>query len=177
MTVERENIPDGGNREKLPQQELLMKEETSMYTMIPFTRRNMANRTNDLFDDRFFRSFFNMNDFMGNTGFRVDIREEDDKYVLQAELPGVEEDKINLTLENDTLSISADYETANEDGRTCYSERRKGHVERSFTLDGIVQDQITAAYKNGILTVNLPKEKPTQNAGQRKIPINAAAAE
>ena len=76
-----------------------------MYTMIPFNRRNVLNRASELFDDRFFRSFFNMNDWMGSAGFRVDIRENADNYVLEAELPGVSEDRISLSCENDTLTL------------------------------------------------------------------------
>ncbi len=148
-----------------------------MYSMIPYSHRPMVNRMNDLFDDRFFRNFFNLNDWMGGSGFRVDIRETEDSYVLQAELPGVDEDKIHLAVENGEMTISADFDTVNEDARTCYSERRSGHVQRSFTLDNIREEDITAEYKNGILKVNLPKMKPDQKAGQRLIPINGKTNE
>ena len=143
-----------------------------MYTMIPFNRRNVLSRANDLFDDRFFRSFFNMNDWMGSAGFRVDIRDRGDNYVLEAELPGVSEDRISLSCENDTLTVGADYDSESKDEKTCYSERRTGHVERSFSLEGILQDQISAEYKNGILYVTLPKEQPAKQPGRRQIPIS-----
>ncbi len=142
-----------------------------MYSMIPFNHRNILNRANELFDDRFFRSFFNMNDWMGSAGFRVDIRENADNYVLEAELPGVSEDRISLSCENDTLTIGADYNEEKKDEKTCYSERRTGHLERSFSLEGVVQDQISAEYKNGILYVTLPKEQPAKQPGRRQIPI------
>ena len=55
-----------------------------MYTIVPFhTRREMSNP----FDDRFFRSFFDMNDMVGSAGFRVDVKEQQDSYLLEAELP------------------------------------------------------------------------------------------
>ncbi len=142
-----------------------------MYSMIPFNHRNVLNRASELFDDRFFRSFFTMNDWMGSAGFRVDIRDKGDNYVLEAELPGVCEDKISLSCENDTLTIGADYASENKDEKTCYSERRTGHVERTFSLEGILQDQISAEYKNGILYVTLPKEQPVKQPGRRQIPI------
>ena len=142
-----------------------------MYTMIPFNRRNVLARAGELFDDRFFRSFFNMNDWMGGAGFRVDIRDKGDCYVLEAELPGVSEDKISLSCENDTLTVGADYTSESGDEKTCYSERRSGHVERSFSLEGIVQDKISAEYRNGILYVTLPKEQPAKQPGRRQIPI------
>ena len=148
-----------------------------MYTMIPFNHRNVLNRASELFDDRFFRSFFNMNDWMGSAGFRVDIRENAENYVLEAELPGVSEDRISLSCENDTLTIGADYNEEKKDEKTCYSERRTGHVERSFSLEGVVQDNISAEYKNGILYVTLPKQQPAKQPGRRQIPIGKAAGD
>ena len=144
-----------------------------MYTMIPFhSRRDLSqNRSNSLFDDRFFRSFFDMNDWMGNVGFRVDIHEENDHYLLEAELPGVTEDQISLTADNDTLTIAADMHTEKKDEKAYYSERRVGHVSRSFNLEGIDEEGITADYKNGILSVTLPKKQPCADCGQRRIPI------
>ena len=148
-----------------------------MYTMIPFNHRNVLNRASELFDDRFFRSFFNMNDWMGSAGFRVDIRENDENYILEAELPGVSEDRISLTCENNTLTIGADYSEEKKDEKTCYSERRTGHLERSFSLEGVMQDQISAEYKNGILYVTLPKEQPARQPGRRQIPIGKAGGD
>ena len=145
-----------------------------LYSMMPYrSRHNLSNenRMPSLFDDRFFRSFFDMNDWMGNVGFRVDIHDENDHYTLEAELPGVTEDQINLTVENDTLTISADMQSEHKDEKAYYSERRVGHVSRSFNLDGIDQDHITADYKNGILYVNMPKTQPTEPAGARRIAI------
>ena len=144
-----------------------------MYTMIPFrSHRNYPQHRSDfLFDDRFFRSFFDMNDWMGNAGFRVDIHDEQDHYTLEAELPGVTEDQINLTVENDTLTIAADMQSEHKDENAYYSERRVGHVSRSFNLDGIDTDRISADYRNGLLTVTLPKQQPTTEPGQRRIPI------
>ena len=83
-----------------------------MYSMIPFSRKNLIDRASELFDDRFVRSFFNMNDLFGSAGFRVDIREKGDSYVLEAELPGIPRDKIDLSVENDVLTVSAEYESA-----------------------------------------------------------------
>ena len=151
-----------------------------MYTMMPYrSHRNLSQdrRLPSLFDDRFFRSFFDMNDWMGNMGFRVDIHDADDHYTLEAELPGVAEDQINLSVENDTLTISADTQTERKDEKAYYSERRVGHVSRSFSLEGIDQERISADYKNGILTVNLPKAQPEETPGARRILIGHGGEE
>ncbi len=146
-----------------------------MYTMIPFNR-TLLNRPNSLFDDRFFRSFFNMNDCLAGQGFRVDIRENENDYVLEAELPGLSRDAIDLSVENNTLTVSADYNSEKKDERNYYSERRTGHVQRSFSLDGIREDAISASYRDGILYVTLPKAQPDKPAGARKIAIEGANA-
>ena len=144
-----------------------------MYTMMPYRNHRLPQqpRVPSLFDDRFFRSFFDMNDWMGNMGFRVDIHDDDKHYTLEAELPGVSEDQINLSVENDTLTIAAELRSERKDEKAYYSERRVGHVSRSFSLEGIDQEHITADYKNGILTVTLPKTQPVEAPGARRILI------
>ncbi len=146
-----------------------------MYTMIPFTRRANANR--DFLADAFFRPFMNMTDWMGVNGFRVDIREQDDAYVLNAELPGVPEDSIRLAVEDGVMTISADYSSEAKDDKAYYTERRTGHVQRSFSLENIDEEHITAEYKDGILKVTMPKMKPEEENGKRLIPINGRLPE
>ena len=148
-----------------------------MYSMIPFRMHRSLSRPSSmmssLFDDQFIRSFFNMNDMMGGLGFRVDIRENDSNYLMEPELTGVDEKDIELSLENDTLTISANLNEERKDDRNCYSERRYGHVSRAFNLEGIDQDKIVASHKNGILYVTLPKQLPEEKKSARRICINA----
>jgi len=72
------------------------------------------------------------------------------------------------------LTISADIQTEDkqEEGNRYYCERRTGHVERSFNLDGIDAENIEANYKNGVLYVSLPKDKPAEKT-VRKIAIKS----
>lgn len=147
-----------------------------MHSMIPSrTQRSLpalSNAMNSLFDDRFLRSFFNMNDYVGNPGFRVDIRENDTNFLLEAELPGVDEKNIDLRVEDGVLVISAELNEEHKDDRNCYSERRCGHVSRAFNIEGIDDEHIVASHKNGILYVTLPKEKPEKKKEARRIRIN-----
>jgi len=152
-----------------------------MYSMIPFRMHRSLSRPvsmmNSLFDDHFLRSFFNMNDMMGSFGFRVDIRENDCSYLMEAELPGVDEKDIELTLDNDVLTISANLNEERKDERNCYSERRYGHMTRAFNLEGIDQEKIVASHKNGILYITLPKEKPEEKKTARRIGINTTCGQ
>ncbi|MGN0777893.1 MAG: Hsp20/alpha crystallin family protein [Aristaeellaceae bacterium] len=145
-----------------------------MYTIVPFrTRREMTNP----FDDRFFRSFFDMNDMVGSAGFRVDVKEQQDAYTLEAELPGVKQEDIALTVDDDVLTIAADVNTQKKEQRQSYlySERRTGHMERRFSLEGIRQEAIAAAYQDGVLTITLPKAQPEQPKAARRIAITGTS--
>lgn len=146
-----------------------------MYSMVPYRNRREVTRPlmNDLFNDRFFRSFFDMGDMVGSAGFRVDVREQDDAYILEAELPGVKPEDVTLTTEDDVLTIAADVNTEKKTDRSgyLYSERRTGHMERRFSLDGIRQEEIKATSQNGILTVTLPKSQPEPAKAPRRIEI------
>lgn len=144
-----------------------------MYTLVPFRRNLNRELSTPFMNDNFFRSFFDMSDMVGSAGFRVDVREDDKAYQLEAELPGVPKDKLNVSVDDGTLTISADLneEKKEERGSYLYSERRTGHVERCFNLDGIDVDNIKAEYRNGVLLLTLPKEEPAPKKEAKKIDI------
>jgi len=98
----------------------------------------------------------------------VDIAEHDNEYLVKAELPGVNKDEVKLTLENNILTIRGEKKQEKETKKENYHrvERNYGSFQRSFTLPAAVKaDKIDASYKDGILTVSLPKSeeaKPKQ---------------
>lgn len=144
-----------------------------MYTLVPYRRNLNRELARPFYGDNWLRSFFDMGDVVTNAGFRVDVREDEAAYHLEAELPGVPKDKLNVTVDEGVLTISADLndEKKEERGGYVYSERRSGHVERSFNLDGINAEGIAADYKNGVLMLTLPKEQPAPKKEARKIDI------
>ncbi len=96
---------------------------------------------------------------------RVDISEKKDRFEITAELPGVEKKDIQLTLDNGMLSITAEarQETRDErDGKLIRQERRYGKFVRSFDLGTAVKEKdIDAKFKDGILTLMVPKVEPS----------------
>jgi len=150
-----------------------------MFELVPFNRRRnqMQNRDRDVFDlDRVFENFFNDSvfpSFFSHSGMmKVDIRDEGDKFVLESELPGVTKENINIDIEDGRLSIAVCQQEQNEDKRENYirRERRSTSMQRSFALDNIDVDKITAKLENGLLVLDLPKLEPNKPAG-RKIDI------
>jgi len=100
---------------------------------------------------------------------RTDIFETEDHVVLVAEMPGVAEKAVEVTLENDVLTIRGNTEEPAFEGmRLAYAEYRTGDYQRSFVLgDKVAADRIEASMKNGILRLSLPEETPAR----RKIPV------
>lgn len=107
------------------------------------------------------------------TRFRTDIVEDETAFILQAELPGFEKKDIQLNVEEGCLTIQANHTMEQEQKEKHFvrRERKYGSFSRSFSLDGINADQITASYKDGILEVKLPKtaEEPKTPAKQIEI--------
>jgi len=91
----------------------------------------------------------------------VDIREEEKQFVLHVDLPGVESDKIEVTLEKGILTIRGHRELANRDERSGFRrvERVSGAFYRRFALPDTADSQsVKARYNNGVLEVTIPKQ-------------------
>ena len=101
-----------------------------------------------------------------NNGFRTDISETNDAYKLEAELPGFKKEDIKVDIDDDTLTIKAEHSEQNDEqndaGEYVRRERYYGSYSRSFNVSEIDVDGITAAYENGILTLNMPKKAPVK---------------
>jgi HSP20 family protein len=150
-----------------------------MSSLIPFERKNNGvQRKNgslfDLFDmDRVFENFFNDTVFpshFSNSGqMRVDISENDKEYILEAELPGVKKEEINLEVSDDRLTISVKKDENTEEKKDKYlrKERRTSSMVRSFSIENVLSDKITAKHENGILTLVLPKKEETKPKGKK----------
>jgi HSP20 family protein len=107
-----------------------------------------------------------MNNFLSReneeNSLDVDIFEQDDSYVLTAELPGVKKDDLTVNLEGDVLTLEAEKrsEFAENKENAYHAERSYGKFSRSFRLNGQVEgDKIEADYTDGILRLTMPKRE------------------
>ena len=104
----------------------------------------------------------------------VDVFESKDSVKIVAELPGVKSEDVKLSLENNLLTIRGEkkQEAEERNERVHRYERSYGSFERAFMLPSTVDgDKITADYRNGVLTVSVPK---AERARPREIPVRAA---
>lgn len=129
------------------------------YSMTPF----------DIFED-FSRNLFN--DFKSNL-IKTDIHETDNEYLVEAELPGIPKENIQVTYEDGVLTISGQQQidTVDEDkkGKLIRSERSSTSLRRQYLLENVKEDEIKASYSDGILKVTLPKDSNKEI--KKSIPI------
>ena len=130
----------------------------------------LANRMNRVFGD----SGFGNLTYCANWAPPVSVEEKNNEILLTAELPGMTEDAVEISLENNVLTISGEKIESREEGEAGGKfhlvERSFGSFRRSFTLPRTVRaDGITAEFDNGLLTVRLPK---ADEALSRKIEVS-----
>jgi HSP20 family protein len=100
----------------------------------------------------------------------VDIAETAQGYEIIAELPGIDQNNIEVNFANGTLTIEAEKKDDKEEKKENYylSERSYGFFQRAFRMpDGVDPDEVEASFKNGVLTVKLPKTPQAQKTEKR----------
>ncbi len=152
-----------GNRERNP--------TTRSEPMSPVV--SLHREMNRLFDD-VFRDFESSAAWGTRVGWpSVDLEENDKEYRVTAELPGLEERDVEVLLHDGVLTVRGEKRVEKEGGSRTFSERYFGQFERQITLDrDIDESAISATFRNGILTVTVPKTAEAVER-TRRIPINA----
>ncbi|HEU5397230.1 MAG TPA: Hsp20/alpha crystallin family protein [Verrucomicrobiae bacterium] len=128
--------------------------------------------------DRFFESPLNglsrATQFLGEWAPVLDVYEDKENFVVKAELPGMKREDIDVSLHEGSLIISGERksETRTEESQTHHTERFYGRFQRSVSLPTtIATDRVKADYKDGILTITLPK---TEEAKPKKIDVSVS---
>ena len=105
------------------------------------------------------------------SGFSVDVHQEGDDLIVEADLPGIRKDDLEISVEQNTLTIAAEYKSESDEKKGDYHlrERRQGRYSRSFrlpkTADG---EHVTAELAHGVLTLRIPTR---EEAKPRKIEV------
>ena len=137
-----------------------------MLGLIPRRYNNIASSNNLLSSiENFFNDdFFNMPSFTNST-FRMDVKENDNTYTIEAELPGINKEDIALDYNNGTLYIAVNHnEDINEEKNNyIHRERRSTSMQRGIYVGDIDVNGIEAKLDNGILKVTAPKLEVSPN--------------
>ena len=104
----------------------------------------------------------------------LDLYEDKENFVLKAELPGVNKEDVNVSIQDGCLSISGERKTESktEDAEVRHTERFFGRFQRTISLPAtVVADKVKAQYKDGMLTITLPK---TEAAKPKQIDVSVS---
>jgi HSP20 family protein len=159
--------------------------------LVPWTKSQQLSTGRDAFDpfltlhremNRLFDDVFRGFGSLGHVGSpliegqfgwpRLEVSETDKAVNVSAELPGLSENDVKVEIANGVLSIRGEKRADRSDDAKFFSERYYGSFLRQIPLDGVEEDKAKADFKNGVLTVTLPKsEQPDRNV--KRIAINA----
>ncbi len=173
---------------KLPVKTESKEPATARKAWNPF--ENLRQEVDRLFDDfsggmwrsPFRRSLFDIEPFRRSEAAfggvpAVDVTETDKAYEITAELPGMDEKNVEVKFADGVLTIKGEKQEEKEEKKKDYylSERSFGSFQRAFQVpDGVDADKIDASFKNGVLTVTMPKSAEAQKS-EKKIAVKAAA--
>ncbi|TJX13058.1 Hsp20/alpha crystallin family protein [Tissierella creatinini] len=141
-----------------------------MSRLVPFNRRS-GSLINSGFGDFYnmVDNFFNDN-WLSTTNFiqgsfKINIKEDEKEYTVEAELPGVKKEEIKLELNEGKLNIAVERESKVEEEKNNYVHKESSYasMKRSIYLADAASDDISAKLDNGILTIAVPKKQKTDN--------------
>jgi len=135
----------------------------------PFLR--LHEEMNRLFDDAL-RDFGMPGRRMAGVWPHIEVKETDDGYRLMAELPGIDEKDVDLSLDNGVLTLRGERKSETGDERRGYSERYYGAFERRIQVGEVDESRVNATFDKGVLTIDLPRPAEAK-AHAKRIPINA----
>ena len=134
-----------------------------MFEIVPFNKNNNSLSKNGDYFNQMFGNFFN-DDFLApsnfiDNAFKVDLKENDSSYTIEADLPGVKKEAINIDYNNNYITISSKIDDCIDEKKDTYvrRERHCGEFKRSLYIDNIDADKIDASFSNGVLNIKLPK--------------------
>lgn len=144
-----------------------------MFELIPFGKRRedafgqLVKSFQDAFNDDVFAPFKG-----SMMSFKTDVKETEQAYLVEAELPGFQKDDIEISYADPYLTIRAvrkeDNSVEDTDQHIVRKERRYGEYVRRFYVQHIAEDQIVASLKDGVLKLEIPKQP---NPGKKRIQI------
>ena len=125
----------------------------------------------NIFDDDFFPVLSNRTSSMP----AVNIREDEKNYIIDLAIPGINKKDLKIDMNEDVLTISSEIKNESEESKDGYKRKEFSYSSfcRSFYIpENVNRDKIDANYKDGVLSVELPKQEEEKNKITRKIEIS-----
>ena len=146
-----------------------------MVNLKPYRRSDLVfnNNLNEMYN--MIDSFFGGDRLtaLENSSFKIDIKDNEDAYIVEAELPGFDKDDITVEVEKGRLTISANKEEevdkSDEKENYIHRERRTSSMSRSMTFKDMNEEELKAELDDGILTIKVPKIAKENQARQIEI--------
>jgi len=135
--------------------------------LIPWRRRGFFPSIFEFDVENFLDNFF---DFFGPQSIRIDMRETESEYIVEADMPGFDKNSIEIRCDDSTLTISGQQDEITEEKTDNYihRERRRGSFSRTIPMpENADPENIKASYNNGVLKITIPKRKPSKPYGRR----------
>ena len=140
-----------------------------MFGLTPFNRsvirtnrgqQSLSNFVDDFFGDDFFR----IRNLSQDT-FKVDVKEMDDAFIIEADMPGIKKEEIQLDYQDGLMSISINHDEEKDEQKETYVHRERKHcaMTRNLNLGDLDFEKIEASLKDGILTIKAPKSEITEH--------------
>lgn len=147
-----------------------------MASLVPFNRNRGSLKTTGFDDfynmlDSFFEDSYSPLRSLSRDTFKLDVQDNETEYLIEAELPGVNKDEINIEINENRLTIGLERkEEVNEEKKNyIHRERRCTSMQRCVFLKDAKADDVEAKLDNGILSLKIPKDK--EKVQVRKIEI------
>lgn len=149
------------------------------FDVMSLIKSNETNWLPSVLDDMFKTDWLGENSSRGTIGTRipaVNIQETEENFMLALAAPGKTKKDFNIELDNNVLTISSEEReektSSDANGRFTRKEFNYNNFKRAFSLPETVEsDKISAAYKNGVLEINLPKKEEAKQQAKRMIEI------
>lgn len=141
-----------------------------MAGLVPFNKRETSLYNNgfdnfyNMLDD-FFNDGFYLRRSLASDTFKIDVAQNEKEYLIEADLPGVKKEEVNLDMDDGRLTISIQREESKDDSTKNYihKERRYSSMSRSVYLADTIGDNIKAKLENGTLSIVVPKNEKKEN--------------
>jgi len=159
----RDLIPGNRSRSRLP----VRREEEHPFVSL---QRNINDVFDSFFSDFGRFPFYDMEEWQGSFAPSIDVRENDSEIEITAELPGMDENDIDVSLTKDALVLKGEKKDEKEEKDKGYwhMERRYGSFQRMIPMpEGIDDEKAEASFKKGVLKIRVPKTAEAASAGKK----------